>query len=290
MRRRNRGISYGFDQTDGHFAWKRPHMLQQPRQQGVSQADQGTRGPLQDGSPQKVGHGLRDARISVTRNAGNNNVLQKNSSPTSVKQKDEEKVAPAFVGEPQTLEEKERSEADTTEVITTDVGLKCDASQTLLPICLKNVVTSSSLLGLDSELQEYSAIEDEWEDGVFSFDVRKVEESIDNGESGSDDNRDTELGPYACSFSADAEADQLLKRWGRSWDDVTNAITLSDVSPITGTTQNAYDLDAVSMALKMYSSVYGQSLDNRFDDDPCLPLGCAVEDAHSLCHWFRNIT
>lgn len=149
---------------------------------------------------------------------------------------------------------------------------------------------SDQLLGLDSELQEYSAIEDEWEDGVFSFDVRKVEESIDNGESGSDDNKDTELGPYACSFSADAEADHLLKRWGRSWDDVNNTMMLSDVSPSTGTTQNAYDLDAVSMALKMYSSVYGQSLDNRFDDDPCLPLGCAVEDAHSLCHWFRNIT
>lgn len=78
------------------------------------------------------------------------------------------------------------------------------------------------MLDLNSDLQEYSAIEDEWENEVFSFDIRNVEESIDNRDSGSDDNRDTEVWPYVCSFSADAEADQLLKRWGRSWDDVNN--------------------------------------------------------------------
>ncbi|KAI2504339.1 hypothetical protein MHU86_10104 [Fragilaria crotonensis] len=260
----------------------------------------------------KVGHGLRDARLSVARNAGNDNVLPKNFRPSYKEQIHKDQVTPVLSWEANNdnEEEMQSNESDAKQSDTTDSDpQRCDASPTTLQKCANDVVAASSakavqrvqgafqgkeqqLVNTNAGLQEYPSVQEDGENGNFSLVGCGTEEDVDQWVIGGNVIGKTERWPARGSTSSSyAEAvQQRFEHWGHSWENLKNSTCQPYVTPSTGEALDAHHLNAVDMALNMYAPAYGRTFDNLFDDDPYQPIGCAVEDAQSLCHWFSTLS
>ena len=93
----------------------------------------------------KVGHGLRDARLSVSRKGHHNNALPKYFSPSYRDHKHKNQVMLALTGEENSTEDTGNKKSDKTEVMISGVDPQCEPHQTMLHISLKHEVTSSTV-------------------------------------------------------------------------------------------------------------------------------------------------
>jgi hypothetical protein len=216
----------------------------------------------------KVGHGLRDARLSAYKNGCDDmNVLPKNFRPAITEPKNTDKAVPVLVQSVNTSEEKRGTKSDKKAAISTLVENHCHPTPSKLKKKAEPVVASSSVsslmmpLNLASVPQEFPLADGVRQYAGLSFGVSDM-----RGNS---------------SF----ELEQRLEHMQRSWDGRMVPFMLPDGARMNRAAYGTHNLDSVGMALHMY----GQSSDNVFVDDPYHPLPCDVEDAQSLCRWFSHL-
>ena len=267
----------------------------------------------------KVGHGLRDARLSVDKHE---KVLPKNFRSSLTGQKNKDQVTPVVTGEAKNKEKMPSEKSDATEVDPIGVDPQCCAAPpTKQQKCPKDVVDCSSersvhrmqgapetLQGTEQQLidtnmpsfpnklflaasvlERSPSVQEEKKDGKFSYHKCAIQENVDYWDSGGDVKSMTEQWPSGCKSSSRSEVEQRLSHWQRSCHDVNNAMRLAYDARSSGEPLDTHNLNAVDMALRMCAPVFGRSFDNSFDDDPWQPTECAVEDAQSLCRWFNSL-
>ncbi|KAI2504333.1 hypothetical protein MHU86_10098 [Fragilaria crotonensis] len=219
----------------------------------------------------KVGHGLRDARLSASKIGGDIKVLPKNFRPAIAEPKHTVQAEVVVSGEIMTAEEIQGKRSDNTAVITTGEASNCDTTSTKLQENLKHVVDSSPVSPLNLPC-DFASIPLE----LPLADGRRQNAGLSSF--------------FAETYTnSSSEMEQRLENCERSWDDIKDTLRLPDVSPRAVATHGAHDLDAVGMVMNMYAGVYGQNFDNYIVDDPYQPFGCDLEDAQSLCRWFSHL-
>lgn len=200
----------------------------------------------------KVGHGLRDARLSTSKIGGDMKVLSKTFRPVIAEPQHAVQAELVVSGEVITTKETRREWSDNTAVITTGEASNCLTTSTKMQKNIKHVVNSSPVSSLDMP---------------YGFSSFPQEVALADGRRQNDGLSFFFAETYT---NSSPELEQWSENWERSWDGVKVGLRLPDVSPRTAATHVAHDLD-VGMVLNMYASVYGQSFDIFIADQP-LPL------------------
>ncbi|KAI2492442.1 hypothetical protein MHU86_22122 [Fragilaria crotonensis] len=226
----------------------------------------------------KVGHGLRDARLSTATIGGNMKVVPKNFRPAITEQKYTDQAKPVISGEEQTLEEmcSIKSYDNRAEITVDDEAPHCHGAPTKPE---KN--TYASVSSPKTPFDFTSALQDNQ--------LAVLEEASKHRKNGCITvNTISEQRHHKPLSPADSEVDQPSEQSDRRWEDLNDASMLPAVSPNDWETRDAHGLDSVEATLNMYTAIYGRSIVNFFFGDPNQTLGCQVEDAQSLCRWFSS--
>jgi hypothetical protein len=198
----------------------------------------------------KVGHGLRDARLSTAKIGGDMKVLSKTFGRVIAEPQHTVTVELVVSGEVITTEEIRRKLSDNTAVNTTGEASNCHTSSTKMQKNIKHVVDSSPVSSLNMPCG-FGSIPQE----VPLADGRRQNDGLSSF--------------FAETYTnSSPELEQWLEHWERSWDDVKDSLRLPVFSPSTVAKHDAHDLDAVGVVLNMCAGVYGQSFDIFIADQP----------------------